>query len=541
MFRRLAVLAGGLLLLGTASLVAQDAILGQMYGSGVHAYFTQEYRQAYDFFTSAINGGSVDPRCYYFRGLTYLKLGREEEAKADFEQAAKLETADVNQSFRVGSVGRSLERIQGSERQMLEGYRAQARMMAMQRAENLRKARYEEVQKQEKRVTLQQTEGAPAQGAAPGTPIPPVDEPFKAGPAPSEKAAPEAPKTPVGAAPKAPAPGEENPFDVGPAKETAPKPTAPAPKEPAAAAPKEKVEDPFAEGAKDKPAAEKPAAPKPAATENPFGIDEPAKAKPAAPPAGEKPAPDAGAKKGGGSVFGAMGKALGKAIGDIGEKPGDQAKPAAPAPAPAGTKPAATENPFAPPPAETKPAAPAAGNPFGDAPAEKKPAAPAPAAPAKDLVKEKPAVAPDDPFGAGGEEPKAKASEKPAADLLGLDAADEKPAKKPTAKKPTAKKPAADEGDNAFGADAGAEDKPAKKPKSKKAADEADSPFGADAGADEKPAKKPSSKKAADDGNPFGAGAPADDKGAAGDAAGNPFADEKPAAKKAPKKKADDE
>ena len=82
MYRSLALLAGGLMCLSAASAQAQDAaVLGQMYGSGVHAYFSGDYVGAHDQLTLAADGGTVDPRCYYFRGLAYLKLGRQEEAE----------------------------------------------------------------------------------------------------------------------------------------------------------------------------------------------------------------------------------------------------------------------------------------------------------------------------------------------------------------------------------------------------------------------------------------------------------------------------
>ena len=59
MFRRVALLAGGILFLHTAPLCAQNAILAQRYGSGVHAYFAQDYLQAYELFNSAITAGSL--------------------------------------------------------------------------------------------------------------------------------------------------------------------------------------------------------------------------------------------------------------------------------------------------------------------------------------------------------------------------------------------------------------------------------------------------------------------------------------------------
>ncbi len=117
MYRRLALLAGGLVLLAVLPLSAQEALLSQMYGSGIHAYFSSDYQGAYDHFTAAVDGGSKDPRCYYFRGLTYLRLGRPEEAEMDFQKGADLEAEDVTRFY---NVSRALERIQGRQRMMIE-------------------------------------------------------------------------------------------------------------------------------------------------------------------------------------------------------------------------------------------------------------------------------------------------------------------------------------------------------------------------------------------------------------------------------------
>ena len=46
--------------------VAQDdPELTLLYGEGVHAYFAGEYQEAHELFTSAIEQGSKDARCYF--------------------------------------------------------------------------------------------------------------------------------------------------------------------------------------------------------------------------------------------------------------------------------------------------------------------------------------------------------------------------------------------------------------------------------------------------------------------------------------------
>ena len=267
MYRKLALLAGGVVLLCVASLSAQEALLSQMYGSGIHAYFSEDYQGAYDHFTSAIDGGGKDPRCYYFRGLTYLRLGRPEEAEMDFQKGADLEAEDVSKFY---NVPRALERIQGRHRMMIEQHRTKARIMAMQRAEQIRALRYEQMREEEAQVLREQAAAAPETPAA----------------LPLEPAADEA-------AVVVPAPVEEEP-----ATEPAPPPAAPAvPPTPPA------EEDPFAAAPAAPPAA--PAAPPtPPVEEDPFA---------------PVPAPGGGT----GSVLGAMGKALGRAVTGGGGEPSE--------------------------------------------------------------------------------------------------------------------------------------------------------------------------------------------------------------------------
>jgi tetratricopeptide (TPR) repeat protein len=154
------LVVGALASLWTLSSRAEEAVLGQLYGSGVHAYFSGDYLKAYQKLTAAINTGSRDPRVFYFRGLVYLHLGRSPEAQMDFQKGAELESKDVNKYY---DVARALERVQGAERLELEAYRVRARVAALEEAERLRKARYEAIQREEARVLQRQAE----EGAAP--------------------------------------------------------------------------------------------------------------------------------------------------------------------------------------------------------------------------------------------------------------------------------------------------------------------------------------------------------------------------------------
>jgi len=140
-------------LLGSAQVDAQEAVLEQIYGRGVHAYFSQDYQTAHQRFTMAIENGAEDPRVYYFRGLTYMNLGRPEQAEGDFEKGAKLETKDLDRSY---NVAKALERVQGAVRLDLEQHRVKARMASLERQQTIRRARYDELRGQEREFSEEQ-------------------------------------------------------------------------------------------------------------------------------------------------------------------------------------------------------------------------------------------------------------------------------------------------------------------------------------------------------------------------------------------------
>jgi hypothetical protein len=148
MLRTLVLLVGALVSISTVPSNGQE-VLAQLYGNGVHAYFAGDFVQAHDQLDAAVAGGSRDPRVYYYRGLAFLRLGREPEALQDFQAGAELESKDLNRTY---NVARSLERIQGSIRQRLETYRVDARLAAMEEGNRVRKARFESIQREEGRV-----------------------------------------------------------------------------------------------------------------------------------------------------------------------------------------------------------------------------------------------------------------------------------------------------------------------------------------------------------------------------------------------------
>jgi len=103
---------------------AQNNVLTEYYGRGVHAYFNHDLISAYDLLTKAIDNGVNDPRPYYFRGLTSAASGNEYEADSDYKAGAELEARGIFGP----SISQSLTRIQGSCRTAIEDARLQARL-----------------------------------------------------------------------------------------------------------------------------------------------------------------------------------------------------------------------------------------------------------------------------------------------------------------------------------------------------------------------------------------------------------------------------
>ncbi|HEY5312768.1 MAG TPA: hypothetical protein VIK18_09620 [Pirellulales bacterium] len=207
-----------------SSAAAEDPALEGFYGSGVEAYYTGDYVRAFNLLNAAVQAGTRDPRVYYFRGLAETFLGRTPDAHRDFEKGAAFESSETAS---VVDVGRSLERVQGPTRLLLERYRAGARLAAVAERQRQRVLRYGQVR--------------PAPIARPST-------------------APQ-PRGPNGAAPA------EQPPAAGAAPGSAPPAEKPAADDPFAAPQKPAADDPFAAPPAGTPAASAPAAP---AADDPF-------------------------------------------------------------------------------------------------------------------------------------------------------------------------------------------------------------------------------------------------------------------------------
>lgn len=213
----------------------ESLALSRSYGSGVHAYFSADYDRSYEDLTAAIEAGSEDPRARYFRGLAALRLGRLDEAEADFSEGAELEARALGG----WPVSRSLERVQGHDRLRLERHRVRARVAALASDRAAERRRYSGIEDAQPDVLRRRR---------------PVELPAPAG---------------DDANPFADRPGSAPVPAPQPAEAPAPVPEAPAAEEPAAAAPLEPEIEPAATEDAAAPGAAAEAAP--AEAEDPFG------------------------------------------------------------------------------------------------------------------------------------------------------------------------------------------------------------------------------------------------------------------------------
>jgi hypothetical protein len=254
----------GLMLVWSTASPAQGVDPGIAYSQGVHAYFAGRTNQANHYLSIAQSIDPTDPRTYYFRALSLLRLGRRDEAQLDMRTGAALEAREPNRF----AVGIALERVQGGDRLLLERFRREGRVAEANLSIARERSRYEQITEREpevlhQRVMIPLDRLLGSDGAPPMLVIEPL-VPIR--PAPPADAAP----SPV-AGGGVPAAAQGSPFGDDP--------TAPA------------------AAATSQPPAP-PAAARPTVNENPFGIVPPSGsgATPIPPTAGEKsvPAPGAG-------------------------------------------------------------------------------------------------------------------------------------------------------------------------------------------------------------------------------------------------------
>lgn len=225
-FRRSGVLVTGLAVMVVAGsgllatvraepVMTEVTALARAYGAGVHAYFSGDAQRAYDDLTQAIEAGTRDPRAWYFRGLAALKLGRLDEAEADFSTAATRETDAAGD----WAVSRSLERVQGHDRLALERHRVRARVAGYEQRRQAVERRYSQIESLQTEMLRERR----PEGTAPdpsekfgGEDIPaaPITPPS----APAESVEPAEPTDGVREEPADEAPAEEMPAEETPAE-----------------------------------------------------------------------------------------------------------------------------------------------------------------------------------------------------------------------------------------------------------------------------------------------------------------------------------
>lgn len=163
--------------IGSASVQADTPLSRDFMGSGMHAYHAGSFQRSIDDLTAAIEAGCQDPRAYYFRALAMLEQGREDEAVADMQEGALLESGGPGGIV----VGRSLERVQGRNRLMLERYRRRALIEQQARDQRRIEQRYTDlIESEPERLRQRRPEsflpptGSPAPAVAPVTPATPA-------------------------------------------------------------------------------------------------------------------------------------------------------------------------------------------------------------------------------------------------------------------------------------------------------------------------------------------------------------------------------
>jgi hypothetical protein len=97
-----------------------------LYASGVQAYFCGRPAEAEASFSSLMGVDPNDPRACYFRAFSLMQQGREDEARSDMEIGAEIEARSPHRF----DIGKTLERVQGPTRLLLEQYRSRARTYA---------------------------------------------------------------------------------------------------------------------------------------------------------------------------------------------------------------------------------------------------------------------------------------------------------------------------------------------------------------------------------------------------------------------------
>ena len=167
---RLSLFAGLLLAvtsMGSPCRGSDLAVLAEEFGRGVHAYYGGQLDVANKHLSAAIDGGSRDPRSFYFRGIVLWQQGNEEAAKEDWTKGVEIEALFGDAVY----IGRSLARFQGEPRLVLEGIRKDARMQVLTN----------QLKRSDKRLAELGVRSVPVTEYRPIAPGPAANDPFAAG------------------------------------------------------------------------------------------------------------------------------------------------------------------------------------------------------------------------------------------------------------------------------------------------------------------------------------------------------------------------
>ncbi|MCU0961838.1 MAG: hypothetical protein MUF48_17220 [Pirellulaceae bacterium] len=127
--------------------VGADESAAELYGRGIHAYFSGDYALAAELMSQSIAKLPTDPRAYYFRGLAYANLGGVEAGLSDFQQGADVEYNTAERP--IVDINGALQRVQGVLRLELEKVRAATLQAAVERKKQRDRVRYEELKRRE--------------------------------------------------------------------------------------------------------------------------------------------------------------------------------------------------------------------------------------------------------------------------------------------------------------------------------------------------------------------------------------------------------
>jgi hypothetical protein len=120
------VIACSLFVAPSASRAQQAPTADTYYSAGVEAYYRGCSAEAESQFSTLMAVDPNDPRAFYFRALCLIRQGRSDEACSDMQIGAELESRSPHRF----DIGKTLERIQGPTRLMLEQYRNRAHQLA---------------------------------------------------------------------------------------------------------------------------------------------------------------------------------------------------------------------------------------------------------------------------------------------------------------------------------------------------------------------------------------------------------------------------